>query len=248
MAAVAAVGGPCFGGGAGSRDDSSSSSSSGRLLKYRAERRCTTPKYAPPPPHSHSLSPGRDDGDSDWRGVGNTHTRCFPGRCCCFLLRMNATVLCVRWGDRTHRRTGTETADGCRCAVCCAAGVGVGRVPACLETVDGGGCCRTAWEARKGPGCVLLLFGGGGGLVHTVRSFIRCRALTAAAAGYFCSTGPFSLVQFGLSTLTLARCNSSHESTTERSREGGKRGNRMNEPSARFGYQHTKVQKDAVFV
>lgn len=119
MAVVAAVGGPCFGGGAGSRDDSSSSS--GRLLKYRVERRCTTPKYAPPPPHSHSLSPGRDDGDSDWSGVGNTHTRCFPGCCCCcFLLRMNAAVLCVRWGDRTHRRTGTETADGCRCAVRCA--------------------------------------------------------------------------------------------------------------------------------
>lgn len=206
MAAVAAVGGPCFGGGAGSRDDSSSSSSSGRLLKYRAERRCTTPKYAPPPPHSHSLSPGRDDGDSDWRGVGNTHTRCFPGRCCCFLLRMNATVLCVRWGDRTHRRTGTETADGCRCAVCCAAGVGVGRVPACLETVDGGGCCRTAWEARKGPGCVLLLFGGGGGpcshrsFVHQVPSSDcrRRRLLLLSWAFFSC---PVRSLHFDVGTM-----------------------------------------------
>lgn len=116
MAVVAAVGGPCFGGGAGSRDDSSSSS--GRLLKYRVERRCTTPKYAPPPPHSHSLSPGWDDGDSDWCGVGNTHTRCFPGCCCCcFLLRMNATVLCVRWG-RQDTQTGGD-GDGGRLSLCC---------------------------------------------------------------------------------------------------------------------------------
>lgn len=195
MAVVAAVGGPCFGGGAGSRDDSSSSS--GRLLKYRVERRCTTPKYAPPPPHSHSLSPGWDDGDSDWCGVGNTHTRCFPGCCCCcFLLRMNATVLCVRWG-RQDTQTGGD-GDGGRLSLCCVLCCGRwGRSGASLLGYSrwrgmlshGVGSKEGAWM------CSSPFLGGGGGLVHTVRSFIRCRALTAAAAGYFSSPGPCYLVQ-----------------------------------------------------
>lgn len=114
MAVVAAVGGPCFGGGAGSRDDSSSS---GRLLKYRVERRCTTPKYAPPPPHSHSLSPGRDDGDSDWCGVGNTHTL-LPWLLLLLLLVANECHSTVCEVGRQDTQTDGD-GDGGRLSLCC---------------------------------------------------------------------------------------------------------------------------------
>lgn len=188
----------------------SAASSSGRLLKYRVERRCTTPKYAPPPP---PRSPD-GGGDSDWCGVGNT--RFFPG--CFFLERM---PLCVRWGDRTHRRgrgRGRRTAVVVRCcAVCCGRW---GRSGASLLGYSrwmgrGGGCCRTAWEARKGPGCSFF-FGSPSSSSH--RSFIRCcRALTAAVpdspGGFFFISSPVSPLFF-----CLARCNSSHGRVTTASK------------------------------